>query len=206
MSISVSSIFNKSWAAMKDQLPLVAGLTLVNAVALMTLSMIPLLGAFLSAPISAGYIVCLLKIRKGEAFEYKDFFWGFQDFNRLLHLALLNVLIFLAVLVGVILLVIPGIYVGVAMAMSTQVFVLRKQDAVEAFKYCLQLVSGRWWKTFWILIVIGLIMLAGAICFAIGLLVSTPLVTLMLVHMVEAYEETQAANPVEPANAVTHQT
>lgn len=207
MSISISSIFNKSWYSIRDQLPLVAGLTLVLGVAVAAMSMIPFLGALLSPPLTSGYLVCLLKIRNKEDFDYKDFFWGFVNFNRLLHLSLLNVLIFLAILVGVIFLVIPGIYIGIAMSISTAVFVLRKQDAVESFKYCLQLVNGRWWKTFLMLIVVGLITLAGAMCFLVGLLVSIPLMHMMQVHWVEALEEEKALHQGPPqSNVVEHQT
>lgn len=52
------------------------------------------------------------------------------------------------VVVGFILLIVPGIYVAVALSMSTTVAVLERQDVLASFRRSRQVVSGDWWRVF----------------------------------------------------------
>ena len=55
------------------------------------------------------------------------------------------------------LLLIPGIYVGVALSMLLVVMVREDLGFLEALERCFYLVKGNWWETFGYLLVVGII-------------------------------------------------
>ncbi|MBX2995181.1 MAG: hypothetical protein KF681_10170 [Bdellovibrionaceae bacterium] len=197
---SISAIFDKSWNGIKDQLALTAGLTLVYLVGITAIAMTPFIGSFLSAPFTAGYMICLLKIRRNEDIEYRDVFWGFQNFNRFAQLLLAGFLVGALTVVATIFFILPGIWFIIASSFTTAYMVLNDTDAVTALKKSLAAVKGRWWHIFVFMMALGLLALAGAICFFIGLLVTIPLVNMMTLTAAEELEEyaRAGATPTSP--------
>ena len=57
-----------------------------------------------------------------------------------------------------ILLIIPGIYVGVKLAFTFCAIALENQGTTGGLRYSWNLVKGRWWGVFWALLVLGLIL------------------------------------------------
>lgn len=197
MTLSYSSLFNKAWDGLKDQLPLVAGLTLVYFMGAIALGMIPFVGSFLSGPFTAGYMKCLLKIRNKEEIGYQDVFWGFLNLNRLAQLLVAGLLVGALTIAGFIFLILPGIWFAVASGLTTSYIVLTDTDAVTAMKKSLAAVKGQWWNIFGLFIFIGFLMVAGALCFLLGLLVATPISSMMLLLAAETLSP--KTQPVQPS-------
>ena len=63
-------------------------------------------------------------------------------------LALLSILNVIGVGVGIVLLIIPGLYMLIALWMAVPVLVLDRIGAIEAIKASFTLVRGHWWRTF----------------------------------------------------------
>jgi hypothetical protein len=78
-------------------------------------------------------------------------------FHRLGSVLLVSVLVGLATVVGLILFVIPGIYVGIRLATSTQALVVEGRRPTEAMGRSWELVGGHWWHAFGTLLVAGLL-------------------------------------------------
>ncbi|MFS8875777.1 hypothetical protein NW840_09580 [Synechococcus sp. R5-13] len=55
-------------------------------------------------------------------------------------------------------LIIPGIYVGVKLALTPCAIALENQGTTGGLRYSWNLVKGRWWGVFWALVVPGLIL------------------------------------------------
>lgn len=198
MSLSYSNLFNKSWDVIKDQLPLVAGLTLVYWVGALALSMVPVVGGFLSGPFTAGYMRCLMRIRDRQEIGYEDVFWGFMNLNRLAQLLVLGLIVGVLTVLGFIFLVVPGIWFAVASSLATAYLVLADTDAVTALKKSLAAVKGQWFEVFVLLLILGCLFVAGALCFILGLLVTTPLAVMMLLQTAESLAGKTGA-PTTPA-------
>lgn len=73
--------------------------------------------------------------------------------RRLPVLVLVAIFNVIAVGVGFVLLVIPGVYLLIALWMAVPVLVLENTGPVDAVKSSLRLVHGHWWRTFAILLV-----------------------------------------------------
>lgn len=63
----------------------------------------------------------------------------------------------LLVIIGMVLLIIPGIYLAIALTPFFTVMAVERKTFVEAAKRCLHLTSGYWWFTFGVLLVIGIL-------------------------------------------------
>lgn len=75
--------------------------------------------------------------------------------------ALLPLAIFmtLAVAVGIVALVLPGIYLLVALSMAVPALILEKKGPIDAMRFSVQLTRDRWWRTLAIFLVTGVIVI-----------------------------------------------
>jgi hypothetical protein len=78
-------------------------------------------------------------------------------FARLLPVLLVGILVGLATLLGLIVFIIPGIYIGVRLAVSTQALVVEDKRGTQAMRRSWDLVGGHWWHAAFTLLVAGLI-------------------------------------------------
>src|SRR6266511_4997111 len=78
-------------------------------------------------------------------------------FHRLGSVLLVSILVGLATLVGLILFVIPGIYIGVRLAVSIEALVVEGRRGIQAMGRSWELVGGHWWHAFGTLVVAWLV-------------------------------------------------
>ncbi len=78
-------------------------------------------------------------------------------FVRLWSILLVSVLVGLATVAGLIVFIIPGIYIGVRLAVSIQALVVEGRRGTEAMGRSWALVGGHWWHSFATLLVAALL-------------------------------------------------
>jgi hypothetical protein len=78
-------------------------------------------------------------------------------FHRLGSVLLVSVLVGLAIIGGLLLLIIPGIYIGVRLAVSIEALVVEGRRGTQAMGRSWELVGGHWWHAFGTLVVAGLL-------------------------------------------------
>src|SRR5215204_3564777 len=78
-------------------------------------------------------------------------------FHRIWSVLLVSVLVGLATVGGLILLVIPGIYIGIRLAVSIEALVVEGRPGTQAMGRSWELVGGHWWHAFGTLVVAGLL-------------------------------------------------
>jgi hypothetical protein len=78
-------------------------------------------------------------------------------FARLGPILVVSILVGLATLLGLIVFIIPGIYIGVRLAVSTQALVVEGKRGTEAMRRSWELVGGHWWHAAFTLLVAALI-------------------------------------------------
>src|SRR5678815_3231139 len=78
-------------------------------------------------------------------------------FHRFWSVLLVSVLVGLATVAGLILLVIPGIYIGIRLAVSIEALVVEGRKGTQAMARSWELVGGHWWHAFGTLVVAGLL-------------------------------------------------
>ena len=89
--------------------------------------------------------------------------------HRALQLVLLGLMVLVIVVIGIALLILPGIWLAVGCSVAFPVLMLEGKKGTDAIGRSMQLVSGRWWVTFVRLIVAYIIYIAWTAIFeAIG--------------------------------------
>src|SRR4029453_9839287 len=78
-------------------------------------------------------------------------------FHRFWSVLLVGVLVGLATIAGLILFIIPGIYIGVRLAVSIEALVVEGRRGTQAMGRSWELVGGHWWHAFGALVVAGLL-------------------------------------------------
>jgi hypothetical protein len=78
-------------------------------------------------------------------------------FHRIWSVLLVSVLVGLATVGGLILLIIPGIYIGVRLAVSIEALVVEGRRGTQAMGRSWELVGGHWWHAFATLLVAWLL-------------------------------------------------
>lgn len=80
-----------------------------------------------------------------------------KGFSLLLPIVIGSILFFLACLLGMILLIIPGIYLSVALCFYYFAIVIDAKEPIEALKYSYRIIKGYWWRTLFIMLIPAMI-------------------------------------------------
>mgnify|MGYP006179444761 FL=1 len=115
---------------------------------------ITIIGILAIPAIWIGYIESLLRIRRGGKVDFGAFFKvGFKQWWPLFVLVLL---MFLGILAGFMLLIIPGVYLSVAWMFATYLKIDRDISISDAFGESRRLVSNSgWWLLFLYVLLLG---------------------------------------------------
>jgi len=104
----------------------------------------------------------------------------FGYYNRTIALVVLNVLYFILVAIGTMLLVIPGIYLAVAYMLAMPLLVEKKMPLWQAMETSRKTISKKWFKFFGFFLLVWLIVVISAIPLGIGLIWTVPLTTIAI--------------------------
>jgi hypothetical protein len=190
---------NEGFTIFKKNIGYFIGFMLVYGIALFFINLIPILGQIASGviafPLWAGVYFVGKKILKDEPYEFKDFFIAFTDFNKFLNLWLVSLVSGFFIAIGIFLLVIPGIYLAIAYALSVMFVLFAGTDFWNGMEFSRKLITKKWFHFFGFFIVLGLINLLGAIALGIGLLVTIPATSLAVLA---AYDDIVGVYTEEP--------
>jgi hypothetical protein len=152
------------------------GFCLVNFFIQVILHVIPILGPLISFAISPalmmGNFIVAAKILHRHTPRFGDFFSGFFYLGPLLLVSLVSSLL---IGIGIILLIIPGIYLAVGYLFASCLVVDRRLGFWTALELSRRTVTPLWFGFFAFLLLLLLINLAGALLLGIGLLASVPI-------------------------------
>jgi uncharacterized membrane protein len=110
-----------------------------------------------------------------------------------------SILVGLAIGIGFVLLIVPGIIAAVFFMFATVLVIDRDLGPIEAMKESMAIGRGHRWPLLGLIALIALIMLAGVLVLFVGLLVAMPVAGLSFVHAYRVLSGSngQAARPVD---------
>lgn len=131
-------------------------------------------------PFVGGIIVMCLKHLQGRDVTFGDLF---SVFNKTLPLFLAAILINILVSLGFLLLILPGIYLGVSYLLVVPLIIDRDLGVWEAMEASRKAITKRWFSVFGMYLLLGLIVIISMIPLGIGLIWSIPLMALSFMLM-----------------------
>ncbi|MCX2780677.1 DUF2189 domain-containing protein [Microbulbifer thermotolerans] len=133
--------------------------------------------ALATAPLIAGLWMVGVKIAREEQTSATEIF---SHFDKLLPLAIANILISIFTLVGFFLFVIPGIYLSVAYLLAIPLIADKNMGPWQAMETSRKAITKHWFSFFGFLIVCLLLYFAGALALLIGLIWALPLIAIAI--------------------------
>ena len=103
-----------------------------------------------------------------------SFATAFSCFDQWVTVFLAGLITTFLTYLGIILLVLPGLYLAIAFCMTMPLIADRRLAAWQAIETSRKAVSKRWFKFFGLLIVVGLVIFASAIPLGIGVIWTAP--------------------------------
>lgn len=151
----------------------------------------PLVGAVASILMAMGETSFFLRAHDDVHTARLRDLWHPRSFLRFF---LGSLLVGILVLLGLVLLIVPGIILGLALSFVTLLIIERNLGPIAAIKESARITKGKRWK----LLLLGLanfgILILGIIALGVGLLVAIPVVWLSSVHAYRVLS-TQAGEP-----------
>ena len=125
----------------------------------------------ISIPLLAGFIIIALMLCRNQKTEFVRFFWGFR---HLVPLLLFTIVSTTFILIGLMLLVLPGIYVTVAYLFAPYIIVDKNIDFWPAMEISRRKVNRHWFGMAAFCVVLLAINTVACIPLFIGLFVTIP--------------------------------
>ena len=124
-------------------------------------------GVLIVNPVDYGVSFAHLKAARGDKLEIKDMFEAFRNYW---NAVLANLLVGIIVMIGFVLLIIPGIIFACKLAFTPYLVVDRKMDVIGAVKESWRMTNGHAWKVFLIGLLAIPISFVGMLCLVVGII------------------------------------
>ena len=189
-TFQISDVFQNSWKFVKSQIWVLAGLfigfCLLSCV--INLCTLPLQGSTIGLVIASlivflvtvvfyvGYIKNMFQIMDGEEPQFSAYL---QNIPKIINMCLASILYEIVVGIGLMFLIIPGIYLRIRLLFYKQFIVDENAGIVDSLKKSWQLTQGKAMSVFLLIIVEILIAIVGLILFGIGFFIAFPVITMM---------------------------
>lgn len=170
--VNISRWIEAGWNIFKKNLGGCISFTVLGGIVFMLLNFIPFAGIFVSAPFIAGLMVISLVSFQNKTPELKDYFLGFRYF---LPLMLYSIVSTVLILIGLVVLVVPGIYLSVAYLFSPFLIVEKNLDFWPAMEVSRKKINRQFFGVFCLFLILLLLNLIGCIPMLLGLFITIPL-------------------------------
>ena len=182
-SIEISSALSRGWALVRDNLFELIGASLLAWLITVGLAFVPILGWIVGFVLMGGLDYMLLKRIRGERVMIGDVFAGFN--RAFLDLTMAGLVKWLLTSIGLILCILPGIYLAIGYVFALPLVIDKQMDFWTAMEVSRRVVHEHWFSVFALVIVLVLVALAGFLLCGIGALISVPVASAALMYVYE---------------------
>ncbi|HRN96066.1 MAG TPA: DUF975 family protein [Candidatus Levybacteria bacterium] len=143
---------------------------------------ISFLSTFITSFFWVGYLQVLFRLVEGKKIEINQLIS--RDYKLVFFYALGTYIYVIGVLLGLVLLIVPGIIVGVALSMWMYVLLTHKDmHVIDAFKKSWEITKGHRMQLFLMALAALGVVLVGTLAILVGLLVAIPVIYLAFIHV-----------------------
>jgi hypothetical protein len=185
--VDVGSCVSRGWVLVRDNPALTIGATTLVALVSFGLAMLPVVGilALIVNPVLLGGLAYMFTRRlRGESPTVGDAFAGFT--LAFLQLGLAGLVSSILICIGLLLCLLPGIYLAVGYTFALPLVIDKKLDFWAAMEVSRRVVHQHWWTMFGLLLVAFLINILGILACFIGWFLAAPI---SIAAVMYAYED-----------------
>ena len=185
--VQIGPAVKYGWESVKKDFLYLVGMAVVVAIAQSIgnyrsddSSFLGLVSMVLTIWLTGGYLKLLLEYSRQNKLPFEELFKQFQYFWRLLAA---TILIGLAVGLGTLLLIIPGIYLAIRLQFTTLVIVDQDKSISDAMSESWKLSERKVWPLFLLGLALLGVAILGFIALGVGILVAMPVIWLAQVYV-----------------------
>ena len=191
--VGIGDCIGRAWELIKRDFWFLVGASFVAGL-IGAGGFIPYLGAVASliigGPMMGGLNALYLKKIRGQSVNFGDIFLGFGTaFGSLIGAYLICILL---TTVGFIFCILPGIYLAVSWVFTIPLVIDKRMGFWEAMELSRKVVTKHWWKMFGLVIVLGLLGIAGLLVCIVGVFVACAIGQIAILY---AYEDIFHSRP-----------
>jgi len=195
--LKIGSCIGRGWELLKRHFWLTVGATFLIHLIVGVVGGIPLLGWALNGVFIGGLDWMFLKLVRGQKAELGDCFASFD--LAFMPLALYGLVSAALIMLGLILCILPGIYLAICWVLFTPLIILDKRlDFWAAMEVARKVVSKHWWQLFGFALLCVLVVICGSLICGVGVFIAMPIVRAAIVY---AYDDI-FGTPAAPASAL----
>lgn len=186
--LDIGSCLERGWNLLKANFWPIVGTTFVLFIVMLIAQSVPFLGLLVSLLLTGvfygGMYFFYLKKIRGQPAELGDAFAGFS--LAFLPLMLASIVSSLLTTLGLLLLILPGIYLAVSYAFVYLLIIDHKLEFWCAMEVSRRVVTAQWWRVFGLMILGGIIAILGILGLIIGVFITMPILIGAIAY---AYED-----------------
>jgi hypothetical protein len=187
--LDIGGCFRRGWELLKENFWLAVGATALVLVIDVGIESIPfvgwIVGTVLGLVLFGGLDWFFLKLVRGQPTGIGDAFAGFS--MAFVPLLLGGIVMQVLIGIGLLLCILPGIYLAVSWYFFTALLILdKKLDFWPAMELSRRVVTMHWWKFFGLFLLCFLLFVAGVLACGVGVFIALPWVWAACVY---AYED-----------------
>lgn len=166
-------VLGQAWSKTKEHFWYLLGAGLVTIIVGSVIdSALPILG---SIGMALATTTVALVIMHGHKPGYDDLLTGFKSWKIIWHFVVAEILYAIIVLLGLICFIFPGIYIAIRLRFFRFMIVEDENlGPIDALKKGWAMTRGKFWKLFWLTVVLLGINILGALLLLVGLLFTIP--------------------------------
>jgi hypothetical protein len=178
-SVDIGHAVSRGINLVTQNLGLTIGATWVAIILAAGVHLVPIVGwiaGIVLAPTLVGGLQYLFIRRiRGDAVTVGDLFAPFNNANAVIHLALAGLLAAVFVSLGMLALIVPGVYLAVCYTFALPLVLDKQLEFWPAMEVSRRVVHRHWWTIFGVVLVSAVIALLGAIALFVGLVITVPI-------------------------------
>lgn len=164
--VEIEKLLKDSWEIFQKNIVAFIVATLIVMIPSILASIIPIVGLILFILLPAlayGLTSMAIKATKGETVEISDISVALKDNNKFIQSFILAIVGGILVVIGLILLIIPGLVLAVLFTYSMILLVIREYGAIDALKESVEIVKNNVGETILIVVIVAVLNIIGGI-------------------------------------------
>lgn len=138
--------------------------------------------------ITIGSINFLLNVVDGKEAQYKDIFYGVKSIEQFAYFVIVGLVYGMIVLIGTVLLIIPGIILGLGLFYASYYIAENRLGLRNALSSSWEITKGHKWAMFKLFFFLLILNLLGFMLFGLGLILTIPFTHLIYARLYRQLE------------------
>ncbi len=187
---SFQEIFSFGWGKTRQHAWFIFLTFLIISIVLSAVKLFPFINLIVSLMAGLSFASISLLISRDQHFTFHDLYTPLLSQRRVLKFIVLTVLYGIAVILGTILFIIPGLYVAVRFKFLPFVVIEHENASLkDLIKMSYKLTEGHFWPVFGLLILLAILNVVGFLFLVVGLFVTIPVSVFATAHVYNKLKE-----------------